>query len=343
MKPQSKIIAAPGATVLIPLFRSEKDSAPVGFVKLSDLSTVDSAYDTSDFATDLEAAIQAQGIDPASDLGVAVANLVGALTTPVVVTAAEAQETLAWDESNYMTTLVDAVGHVIRAATSGVYIDQATIGDSGFRVKSYAHEVDFDNGDIFNTVLTGAIEAGCLLLGVSLTVDRDLISDQLITVSGTNGNLVLTIDGVDYTEAFDTSATVTVQNFLTTHGAALLAAGIIAVEESAAVIKISSNTLVAISDANSTGDMAGVVTVNASFDLGLGSGDVDAFGAAIALTAGVLGAGEVVSIEDTTLTSPLYFTAADDIALAGDVTTFGGGKVTVTVVMLDVRFGTMNP
>ena len=84
--------------------------------------------------------------------------------------------------------------------------------------------------------------------------------DTTLTVSGTNGNLVITIDGVDYTEAFATSATVTAGNFVTNEAAGILAAADVVVTNPAgADLQFVSNTsgrVFTISSENSTGDMA---------------------------------------------------------------------------------------
>jgi len=84
--------------------------------------------------------------------------------------------------------------------------------------------------------------------------------DTTLTVTGTNGNLVITIDGVDYTEAFATSATVTAGNFVTNEAAGILAAAdVVVTNPSGADLLFVSNTsgrVFTISSENSTGDMA---------------------------------------------------------------------------------------
>jgi hypothetical protein len=81
-----------------------------------------------------------------------------------------------------------------------------------------------------------------------------------LTVSGTNGNLVITIDGVDYTEAFLTSAAVTAANFVTNEAAGILsAADVVVTNPSGADLLFVSNTsgrVFVIHSDNCTGDMA---------------------------------------------------------------------------------------
>lgn len=87
-----------------------------------------------------------------------------------------------------------------------------------------------------------------------------------ITVSGTTGNLVVTVDGVDYTEAFNTSAATTAGNFVTTHAAGILAAaGVVVTNPSGADLLFVSNVtgrVFSIGTGNSTGDMAGAEVVS---------------------------------------------------------------------------------
>ncbi len=83
---------------------------------------------------------------------------------------------------------------------------------------------------------------------------------SLLTCSGTNGNLVININAVNYSEAFSNDSDETVDNWLATHAATLAGLGtpIIVTEDSNSVIKVSSSGTLAYID-NSTGDMAFVV------------------------------------------------------------------------------------
>lgn len=81
-----------------------------------------------------------------------------------------------------------------------------------------------------------------------------------LTVSGTNGNLVISIDGVEYSEAFATSAIVTAAAFVTNQAAGVLsAADVVVTNPSGSELLFVSNTsgrVFVISSATSTGDMA---------------------------------------------------------------------------------------
>jgi hypothetical protein len=83
-----------------------------------------------------------------------------------------------------------------------------------------------------------------------------------VTVSGTTGNIVLTLDGVNYSEAFASNIDTTIDNWDSTHTAALSALGI-DITNTATTLVFTADTagepFNAITDSASTGDMAGAV------------------------------------------------------------------------------------
>ena len=83
-----------------------------------------------------------------------------------------------------------------------------------------------------------------------------------VTVSGTNGNIVLSLDGVDYAEAFATNIDTTIDNWDTTHTAAMTAKGI-TITNTATTLVFTATTagepFGVVTSSNSTGDMAGAV------------------------------------------------------------------------------------
>lgn len=68
-------------------------------------------------------------------------------------------------------------------------------------------------------------------------------STQTVTLTGTSGTADVTIDSVDYLATFATSLTVTANNFVTTHAAAILAAHGLTVTASAGVLTFSGLTV----------------------------------------------------------------------------------------------------
>ena len=82
-----------------------------------------------------------------------------------------------------------------------------------------------------------------------------------VTCAGTNGNLVLTIDGVDYSEAFSSDIATTVGNWVSTHGVALglLTPAITPNDEGGGVLKLTTTGTPVIVDA-STGDITATET-----------------------------------------------------------------------------------
>ena len=99
---------------------------------------------------------------------------------------------------------------------------------------------------------------------ISKTIADDTPVAQVttVTVTGTNGNIVLTLDGVDYSEVFATNIDTTIDNWDATHTAALSALGI-DITNTATTIIFTADTagepFNAVTSANSTGDMAGAV------------------------------------------------------------------------------------
>lgn len=67
------------------------------------------------------------------------------------------------------------------------------------------------------------------------------LARQTVTLTGSSGNAVININGVPYTEAYNTSLTVTATNFVTNHAAAILADTGAVVTSSGAVITITDN------------------------------------------------------------------------------------------------------
>jgi len=68
-------------------------------------------------------------------------------------------------------------------------------------------------------------------------------STQTITLSGSSGNAVININGVPYTEAFDTDLTTTAANFVTSHAADILEATGATVTSALAVITVTDKTV----------------------------------------------------------------------------------------------------
>ena len=68
-------------------------------------------------------------------------------------------------------------------------------------------------------------------------------STQTITLSGSSGNAVVNINGVAYTEAFDTDLTTTAENFVTSHASAILEATGAVVTSAGAVITVTDKTV----------------------------------------------------------------------------------------------------
>lgn len=111
----------------------------------------------------------------------------------------------------------------------------------------------------------GGIQVGQGITAV--TTDDFSIEDRfthgegsVLTVSGTTGNLVININAVNYTEAFNTDAATTATNWLASHASTLSGLGtpIIATTEDTAKIRIEGSGSSVFID-NSTGDMAFVV------------------------------------------------------------------------------------
>lgn len=68
-------------------------------------------------------------------------------------------------------------------------------------------------------------------------------SEQTVTLTGTSGTANITIDSVDYLATFATSLTVTANNFVTTHAAAILAAHGLTVTAAAGVLTFTGLTV----------------------------------------------------------------------------------------------------
>lgn len=88
------------------------------------------------------------------------------------------------------------------------------------------HLTIYDLVDLINDDDKRFVNAGCNKINV-------------ITVSGGSGTLGITIDGIDYDEAFDTSADTTADNWVTSHAATVLAThGITATKSGSAEITL---------------------------------------------------------------------------------------------------------
>jgi hypothetical protein len=83
---------------------------------------------------------------------------------------------------------------------------------------------------------------------------------RTVTLTGTSGTANITIAGVNYLATFTTNLTTSAANFVTSHGATLLALGY-TVTSSAAVITISALTSIfpTVTITNATGDLAGTL------------------------------------------------------------------------------------
>ena len=127
-------------------------------------------------------------------------------------------------------------------------------------------------GDVFRIVVDSLDKTPTAYQNIPLEkryqISRDIADGTptaqvtTVTVTGTNGNIVLTLDGVDYAEAFATNIDTTIDNWDATHTAAMAAKGITITNTATTIIFTATTAgepFGVVTSANSTGDMAGAV------------------------------------------------------------------------------------
>jgi hypothetical protein len=91
----------------------------------------------------------------------------------------------------------------------------------------------------------------------SVTQTTETAYTSEITIAGTNGDLVIGINGTDYSETFSSDLTTTAENFITSHATALAAAGFTATsaDEVITLVCLDLDDTITLTD-SSTGDMS---------------------------------------------------------------------------------------
>jgi len=86
------------------------------------------------------------------------------------------------------------------------------------------------------------------------------VTTRTVTLTGTSGTANVAVNGVDYLATFNTNLTTTASDFVTAHGATLLALGF-TITSNAAVITVSALTTVfpTLTITNATGNLAGTL------------------------------------------------------------------------------------
>lgn len=142
-------------------------------------------------------------------------------------------------------------------------------------------DLDMDTGEscVFN-VVNPKVRAISTVLLTSEYSDVTVNSSREVTLTGTSGTANVVVDGVNYLATFTTNLTTSATNFVTSHGATLLALGITVTADTGVLTFVALTTAFpTISVANVSGNLAGTLnTASAIASVGSVSAELVSYG-----------------------------------------------------------------
>lgn len=139
------------------------------------------------------------------------------------------------------------------------------------QLSSVGQAITLPNGDMLKAFYARVASSGSRQVYVykCLNADNGLVWNFLskvdmprVTLTGTSGTCNINVNGVNYLATFATSLTVTANNFVTTHAAALASLGITVTSPSVGVLNFGDDAYVTVSSANVTGDLNSTPTAD---------------------------------------------------------------------------------